>query len=99
MKGRRGRGQEMRSEGLDRFISLLSKSKVGKARCKDRRSGCGQRGEGGGGDGRQGWQGCRAGSSNSIHGCVVACRWAAGQARLAGRLVVWFLVQYRLGWA
>lgn len=76
--GRRGRGQEVRPEGLGRFISLLSKSKVGKARCKDRSSGGGgQRGGGGGpgGDGLQGWQGWRAGSSNSIHGCVqVGCR-------------------------
>lgn len=86
MNGRRGRGQKLRSEGLDRFISLLSKSKVGKARCKDRRSGGGQRGGGGGqgADGRQGWQGRRAGSSNSIHGCVQAgCRtdrWFCGTA-------------------
>lgn len=78
MDERRGRGQKLRSEGLDRFISLMSKSKVGKARCKDRSSGGGgQRGGGGGqgADGRQGWQGRRAGSSNSIHGCVqVGCR-------------------------
>lgn len=79
MDERRGRGQKLRSEGLDRFISLMSKSKVGKARCKNRSSGGGggQRGGGGGqgADGRQGWQGRRAGSSNSIHGCVqVGCR-------------------------
>lgn len=88
MDERRGREQKMRSEGLDRFISLVSKSKVGKARCKDRRSGGGQRGGGGqGADGRQGWQGRPAGSSNSIHGCVqVGCR--------AGR---WFVVPLGLG--
>lgn len=69
--GKRGRGQKMRSEGLDSFISLLSKSKVGKARCKDRRS-CGGGGQRGGGYGRQGWQVADAGSSSSIHGGVQA---------------------------
>ena len=84
---RRGRGQKVRPEGLDRFISLLSKSKVGKARCKDRRFGGGQGGGGGQGrgDGRQGWQGRHAGSSSSIHG---ACRCSAVQGGF------W----YRLGW-